>query len=446
MGRLFGTDGIRGVANADLTPELVLRVARAAATVLGRGAPGRVMIGRDTRLSGPLLEAACVAGVCSVGGEAVRCGILPTPALAYLTVRGDAMCGVMLSASHNPIEDNGVKIFGRDGFKLPDPVEDEIERLLEGPDALPRPAGAALGEVADDPGSADRYLAWLVSLARGRLDGVRIVVDCAYGAAYDLAPCLWRELGATVIPLNAAPDGARINVGCGSTHPAVLQEAVRREHADLGFAHDGDADRVIAADERGNIVDGDGIIGVCALHLAARGDLPGRRVVTTTMSNLGLEQALARAGIALERTAVGDRFVLERMRELDAPLGGEQSGHVIFLRHATTGDGLLTGVQLANVLLESGRRLSELASMIERLPQVLHNVRVEQKAGLLDRPEVRRAIEEAEHALGRRGRLFVRPSGTEPLVRVMVEAATQEEAEATATAVAWAIARAAVGE
>ncbi|MDQ7844608.1 MAG: phosphoglucosamine mutase [Armatimonadota bacterium] len=439
MGRLFGTDGIRGVANVDLTPELAFKVGRAAAHVLG-DAGGRFVIGHDTRLSGEMLEAALVAGICSTGGRVLRAGILPTPALAYLG-RVHRAVAVAISASHNPVEDNGIKFFGPDGFKLPDAVEDAIEASLDRHD-LRRAVGAEVGRTEVLPDAAERYADYVASLATARCDGLRVVVDCAFGAACPVAPLVWERLGATVIPINAAPDGSRINVDCGSTHPEVIQAAVREHGADLAFAHDGDADRVIAADETGRIVDGDAIMGVCALHLARANRLPGNVVVATVMSNLGLELALRRAGLRLERTRVGDRYVLERMRELDARLGGEQSGHVIFLDHATTGDGLVTAVQVVNVMMETGRRLSDLAAPIERFPQVLKNVRVAVRDGIGAHPAVQAAVGEAERRLRGRGRVLVRPSGTEPLVRVMVEADDAGEAEEVASLLADVIGRA----
>jgi len=436
--RLFGTDGVRGVANDDLTPELVFRLGRAAAHVLSADG-ARFLLGRDTRLSGPMLEAALVAAICSTGGTAIRAGILPTPAVAYLA-RSAAAVGVAISASHNPVEDNGVKFFGADGFKLPDPLEDAIEAALERGD-LRRPTGPAVGAVEEMADAAERYVGHVAGLAPAPAAGLRVVVDCAYGASAAVAPALWERLGATVFPINAEPDGARINVNCGSTSPEVAQAAVRAYGADIGFAHDGDADRVIAVDETGAVVDGDAIMGLCAMHLHAQGRLPGPVVVATVMSNLGLERALAGRGIRLERTRVGDRYVLERMRALGAALGGEQSGHVVFLDHATTGDGLVTAVQVVNVMLRSGARLSELSRPIDRYPQVLKNVRVASRDGVLDHPAVRRAVEHAQRRLADAGRVLVRPSGTEPLVRVMVEAEDLAEAEAVAAELIEIIAR-----
>ncbi len=368
------------------------------------------------------------------------CGILPTPAVAYLTRRLAASAGVVISASHNPIEDNGIKVFASDGYKLPDAVEDAIETVLDRHD-LPRAVGREVGgaEVLSD--AADIYVDHIASHAVGSLGGMRVVVDCAYGAACRVAPMLWERLGATVILINDEPDGARINVRCGSTNPEVIRQAVLEHGADVGFAHDGDADRVIAVDETGGIIDGDAIMGVCAMHLHTQGRLARRTVVATVMSNLGLEVALRRAGITLERTKVGDRYVLERMREFGATVGGEQSGHVIFLDHATTGDGALTAVQVVNVMLETGQRLSELAAPIERFPQVLLNVTVADRGTVTGHPAIEAAVADAERALGPRGRVLVRPSGTEPLVRVMVEAQDEGEAESLAGHLADLIAR-----
>jgi len=427
--RLFGTDGVRGVANGDLTPELVFRLGRAAAHVLSVDG-ARFLLGRDTRLSGPMLEAALVAAICSTGGTAIRAGIIPTPAAAYLARAVDAF-GLAISASHNPVEDNGLKLFGADGFKLPDAVEEAIEATLARTD-LRRPTGEGIGTVEEMPDAAERYVEYVADLAVQSAAGLRVVVDCAYGAATSVALPLWEHLGATVITINDTPDGARINVGCGSTSPGVVAQAVLEHGADVGFAHDGDADRVIAVDETGGVVDGDAIMGLCAMHLQGNDRLPGDVVVATVMSNLGLEVALRTRGIRLERTRVGDRYVLARMRELGAALGGEQSGHVIFLDHATTGDGLVTAVQVANVMLHTGRRLSELAAPIGRYPQVLKNVRISGRDGALDHPLVRTAVADAERRLADRGRVLVRPSGTEPVVRVMVEAEDAAEAEALA--------------
>ncbi len=421
MGRLFGTDGIRGIANADLSTDLADRVGRAAVYALLAGGRGRFAVGRDPRISGDLLEAALTAGVCSAGSDILRLGVLPTPGVAYLARRLGVDAGIVISASHNPVEDNGIKFFAPTGFKFPDAVEDRIEALVEDAPSRPRPIGVSVGHVIAVPDAAEQYLASLVGLARARLSGWRIVVDCAHGAVSAIAPRLWEQLGATVIAVCASPDGTNINAGCGSTHPRVIQEAVVAHHADVGFAHDGDGDRVIGADRRGRLVDGDTIMGITALHRAARGQLPGNLLVATVMTNLGLEVALRDAGIRLDRSRVGDRYVLERMLEMGARVGGEQSGHVIFLDHATTGDGLVTALQLVNVVLESGRSLEDLAAPFQRYPQILLNVRVVTPERWEHDREILEAVARAERRLLGCGRVLVRASGTEPLVRVMTE-------------------------
>ncbi len=438
--RLFGTDGIRGVANRDLTPELAMAVGRGLVATLGRTGP--FLIARDTRLSGEMLEAALVAGICAGGGDVERAGILPTPAVASLVRQLHRPCGVVLSASHNPIEDNGIKVFGPDGFKLPDEVEDRIEAAAARAGG-PRPVGVEVGRAGTLENAEDLYLESLTGLGLRPRPGLRVVVDCAYGAAYRVAPRLWQALGAEVIPLHDAPDGRRINVACGSTHPGPLvgiPQPLEQRGADVGFAHDGDADRVIAVDERGEVVDGDSIMAIAATDLAAGGRLSNGLVVATVMSNLGLEQALATSGIRLERARVGDRYVLEMMQARGATLGGEQSGHVIFLDEATTGDGLVTALHLADVMRRSGAALSALAAGFQRFPQVLHNVVVADRDRWESDGDVRAAIAAAEARLADRGRLLVRASGTEPLVRVMVEARDAAEAEAVARSVASVIA------
>jgi phosphoglucosamine mutase len=432
VGRLFGTDGIRGVANADLSTELVDRVGRAAVLVLAGTGRGRFALGRDPRISGDLLEAAMAAGMCSAGADVLRLGVLPTPGVAYLARTLSVNAGIVISASHNPVEDNGVKFFGETGFKLADAVEDAIEAAVAQAHRSPRPTGTAVGRILDIPDAAERYLAHVAKMARGRLTGWRVVVDCANGATSGIAPALWERLGATVIPLNAAPDGTNINAGSGSTHPEVIQSAVTTHGADLGFAHDGDGDRVIAADRHGYLVDGDTIMGITALRRQARGQLPGSLVVATVMSNLGFERALREAGIRLERVRVGDRYVLERMRETGAEIGGEQSGHVLFLDRATTGDGLITAVELVNVILESGRSLEELRAPFIRYPQVLLNVRVSDPGRWANDAEIAQAVAQAERRLRGRGRVLIRASGTEPLVRVMTECEDGEAAETVA--------------
>lgn len=441
MGRLFGTDGIRGIANADLSTELVDRVGRAAVHVLSENRRGRFAVGRDPRISGDLLEAALAAGICSAGSDVLRLGVLPTPGVAYLTRGLGVDAGVVISASHNPVEDNGVKFFAPTGFKLPDAVEARIEDAVEDAAQLPRPTGLAVGRITPIEDAGERYLAFLRRLGRGPLQGWRIAVDCANGATSALAPRLWESLGATVIPVCASPDGTNINVGCGSTHPEMIQQAVVTHRADVGFAHDGDGDRVIAADSRGRVVDGDVIMGIIALHRAARGQLPGNLLVATVMTNLGIEVALRAAGIRLERARVGDRYVLERMLETGARMGGEQSGHVIFLDQATTGDGLVTALQLTNVLLESGRPLEAMAGPFQRFPQVLLNVRVVTPERWQQDAEIVAAVARAERHLDGRGRVLVRASGTEPLVRVMTECEDAQTAQEVAVGLADLVSR-----
>lgn len=419
------------MANDTLTPELALAVGRAAACVLG---PGAYVLGRDTRISGPMLEAALTAGLCSGGARVLRAGILPTPAVAVLVRELGCAAGVVVSASHNPVEDNGIKFFGSDGRKLLDELEARIESLL-GEEGAPRPVGLGVGTAHDLPDAEDRYLRFL--LRHGPpARGLKVVVDCAFGAAYRVAPRLWEAAGAEVVALHAEPDGSRINVRCGSTHPEALQRAVREHRAHVGFAHDGDADRVVAVDERGRVVDGDLILTACARHLLQKGELDPPVVVATVMTNLGVERALQSSGIRVERAPVGDRYVLERMEELGAVLGGEQSGHVIFRRLSTTGDGLLTAVQLVRVMQETGRPLADLVADVVRLPQVLVNVPVGSKDRVLEDPRVRRRVEESRAALGARGRVLVRASGTEPVVRVMVEHEDAEVARKTAEGLA----------
>ncbi|ADG87328.1 phosphoglucosamine mutase [Thermobispora bispora] len=439
MGRLFGTDGVRGVAGRDLTAELAMDLAVAAANVLGdagelsagsgrRGRPVAV-VGRDSRASGEFLEAAVVAGLASSGVDVLRLGVLPTPAVAYLTSALGADLGVMLSASHNPAPDNGIKFFARGGFKLPDAVEDEIEARLG--ERRPRAVGAAVGRIREAYGEAERYVSHLLDSLPHRLDGLRIVVDCAHGAAHLVAPEALRRAGAQVETIGASPDGLNINDGVGSTHLETLQRAVVERGADLGVAYDGDADRCLAVTGGGEPVDGDQILAILALAMNAEGRLAKGTVVATVMSNLGLKIALERAGLKLVQTAVGDRYVLEAMQANGYNLGGEQSGHVIMLDHATTGDGLLTSLHLLARVAASGSSLTELAAVMTRLPQVLVNVRDVDKSKA-SAPELREAVAEAEAELGETGRVLLRPSGTEPIIRVMVEAGSQEHAESIA--------------
>ena len=430
---MFGTDGVRGIANShELSPELAYRLGRAGAYLLTQeteptqGRP-RLVIGMDTRASGEMLEAALVAGICSVGVDAIRVGVVTTPAVAYLASALQAQGGVMISASHNPAEYNGIKFFSASGYKLPDAVEDQLEDLVRSEeDTLPRPTGGGVGRVVEQPDAVEAYLAHVVSTVAANPEdrpwqGLKLVVDCANGASYRLAPEVYRRLGAEVIVLADSPNGVNINVHCGSTHPEDMQNAVRQHGAQLGIAHDGDADRVILADEKGELVDGDHVLAICGLHLLRTGRLPGKAVAATVLSNMGLELAVRQAGGSLVRTKVGDRYVLEAMLEQGLALGGEQSGHVIFLDHGTTGDGILTACQVVRILTETGEPLSRLASQMETLPQVMVNVPVARRDGALENPRIRQAVAAAEQALAGQGRVLVRPSGTEPLIRIMVE-------------------------
>jgi phosphoglucosamine mutase len=438
VARLFGTDGVRGVANRDLTPEMAFSIGRAAVLALGSGERPRFVVGRDTRISGLMLESALAAGACSAGGDVLRVGTVPTPAVAFMTADLGAQLGAVISASHNPAEDNGIKLFSGDGFKLPDDVEQEIERLID-EDGGVRPEGAAVGRIIDAVEEPGRYVDHLVAAAQAPLTGMRVVVDGANGAAWRLGPLTLRRLGATVEAVNAEPDGININAGCGATHPEVVARAVRDRGADAGVAFDGDADRAMFSDADGNVIDGDRVITACALSMQEAGRLPGDTVVVTVMANLGMRRALAEAGIEMMETQVGDRYVLEGMRRSGAALGGEQSGHVIFLDHATTGDGLLTAVRFLSLAPSTGRTVGELAAQMTAFPQVLENVRVERPGEAAASEAVREAVAVAEADLGARGRILVRSSGTEPVVRVMVEAESEEEARRHAASVAEAV-------
>ncbi|GAC1425475.1 MAG: phosphoglucosamine mutase [Candidatus Velthaea sp.] len=430
MGRLFGTDGVRGVANADLTPELAFKIGRAGAAVVARDiAPEHpILVGRDTRMSGPMLEAAIVAGITSTGRNVVLLGVAPTPAVASITTRIGAAAGVMISASHNPVEDNGIKFFGADGFKLSDAIEDEIEALLDSPD-LARPTHDGVGIATHQRGLVDRYFATLIE-AGADLSGLTVVVDAAYGAAFAVGPRAFSRLGARVVALHAEDDGSRINVACGTTHMSALAEAVRRESADgharaVGVAFDGDADRALFVDETGAILSGDHVMLIVAKDLKSRGELAGDTVVGTVMSNVGLERAFEREGIRLIRAAVGDRYVLETMRAGGFGFGGEQSGHIIDLQQNTTGDGPMTAVKLLSIVARSGKSLHDLAAALTVYPQILVNVRVENKSVLESDALVRAAIDDAQRRLAGDGRILVRASGTEPLIRVMIEGSDQ---------------------
>jgi phosphoglucosamine mutase len=430
--RLFGTDGVRGLANRELTAELALDLSVAAAHVLGEtgafaGHRPRAVVGRDSRASGEFLEAAVVAGLASAGVDVARVGVLPTPAVAHLTAVRDADIGVMLSASHNPMPDNGIKFFARGGHKLADAIEDAVESRLGEP--WNRPTGADVGRVVDDNDAAHEYVGFLVSTLAGQaLSGVRVVIDCANGAASNVAAETFARAGADVTTIHDTPDGLNINQNCGSTNMQSLRATVLDRGADFGIALDGDADRCLAVDASGDLVDGDQILAVLALALRASGRLAHESVVSTVMSNLGFRQAMQREGIAVVATAVGDRYVLEAMRSFGYTLGGEQSGHLVMSEFATTGDGVMTALHLAAQVAATGRTLSDLAAVMHRFPQVLVNVPDVDKLRV-DAPAIAAAVAEEERALGDDGRVLLRPSGTEPLVRVMVEADTAERAK-----------------
>jgi len=430
--RLFGTDGVRGVANKDLTPELALRLGRAAGHVLG--GPGHsVLIGRDTRRSGRMLEGALAAGLCSVGMEVRLVGHVPTPGLALLAKTNGYVAGVVISASHNPAPDNGIKFFDHRGLKLPDRVEDEIEKGMGDQEALPRPTEGGIGLVGDARGLVKAYEEFLVSKAP-RLEGLRIVLDCANGSTYRVAPPVFAHAGAEVVTLFDTPDGLNINDHCGSTYPAALQRAVVERKADAGFAFDGDGDRVVIADEKGGLHDGDFVLALAARHFARHGRLSPKLVVGTVMTNGGMEATLARDGIRLERTQVGDRYVWEAMERLDAQFGGESSGHVIFREYATTGDGILTALEVLHLMAAEGRPLSALGAEIEFWPQVTENVRAARRREWEEVRGFKDAYDRARANLGSTGRLVVRPSGTEPVLRITVEARSETIASSTASA------------
>lgn len=436
---LFGTDGVRGLANGPLTADLALTLAQATAVVLGQGrianarkAAGRrltAVVARDPRISGHFLAAAVSAGLASSGVDVLDAGVLPTPAAAFLVGDVDADFGVMISASHNPAADNGIKIFARGGVKLPDEVERRIEEAMTGPKLLP--TGGAVGRIRRFADAEDRYVVHLLASLRQRLHGIHVVLDCANGAASGVSPETFRDAGAKVTVIGADPDGLNINDGIGSTHLDVLQAEVVRVGADLGIAHDGDADRCLAVDADGRIIDGDQIMAILAVSMKNRGLLRDDTLIATVMSNLGLHRAMAAHGISVETTGVGDRYVLERMNAGRYSLGGEQSGHVIMSEFATTGDGVLTGLHLAAEMARTGKSLAELASVMTVFPQVLINVKGVERSRATD-DDVVAAVAEAESELGDSGRVLLRPSGTEPLVRVMVEAATEEDARAVA--------------
>jgi phosphoglucosamine mutase len=435
MARLFGTDGVRGLANRELTAELALDLSIAAAHVLAElgtfaGHRPRAVVGRDPRASGDFLEAAVSAGLASAGVDVIRVGVLPTPAVAHLTESLGVDLGVMLSASHNPAPDNGIKFFSRGGLKLADEVEEAIEARIG--EQWDRPIGAGVGRITDLPDGEQRYVDYLVSTVPNRLDGLKIVVDEAHGAAFRVSPEALRRLGAEVVEIGVNPDGLNINDGCGSTHLDLLRAAVLEHQADAGIAHDGDADRCLAVDASGEVIDGDQIIAILALTLREHGNLSKDTVVATVMANLGFKIAMEREGLTVIETAVGDRYDLEAMRAGGLSIGGEQSGHVILLDHANTGDGVLTGLHLLARVAETGKPLGELAAVMRRLPQILINVKGVDKSRVHSATQISEAVRAAELELGESGRVLLRPSGTEPMVRVMVEAESHDLAESIA--------------
>ena len=440
MGRLFGTDGVRGVANSELTPELAFKIGRAGAYVLTSAAhKPKILVGRDTRISGEMLESALIAGICSVGAQAVCVGVIPTPAIAYLVRTQGFDAGVMISASHNPFEHNGIKYFNSEGYKLSDEIEERIEAIiLDNAEEISRPTHENVGRISHDSTLCEKYIKFAASTTEVRLDGMKIAIDCANGASSVTAQKALEILGAEVSVINNSPDGININADCGSTHIEGLMRYVTEVGADMGLAFDGDADRVLAVSEKGEYVDGDKIMAICALDLKARGKLKKNTIVATVMSNLGLFVMGREKGLNIEKTKVGDRYVLEEMLKSDYSIGGEQSGHVILLEHNTTGDGLVTGIQLASAVKKSGKTLSALAGVMDVYPQVLINAKVktENKERYTEDAEIMAAIEKIEAEFANNGRVLIRPSGTEPLVRVMIEGKDESVIRARAEALA----------
>lgn len=431
MGRLFGTDGVRGIANEYLTPELAFNLGRAATYYFGKkGQQPVLLIGRDTRISGQMLESALAAGICAAGGKAILAGVIPTPAIAYLTKTTQAMAGVVISASHNPYPDNGIKFFAGTGYKLPDKIEDELEEIITHSLAtMKRPIDDGIGTIEYQHDLIEKYIEHCLSTTSVSLVGMKIVLDCANGAAYEVVPKVLRHLGAEVIVINDQPSGTNINDHCGSTHLVGLQQAVLEHHADVGIANDGDADRCLAVDEQGQIVDGDHIMVICAKQLKQSGHLAKDTLVATVMSNIGLHQAMKNVGIKVVVTPVGDRYVLEKMREQGFALGGEQSGHIVFQEYCTTGDGLITALQLLSAMVKTKKTMSELNAAMTTFPQLLVNVRVASKQGWEQNERIQEAIAKGNDDLGEEGRILVRPSGTEPLIRVMAEGPVQAKLE-----------------
>lgn len=440
MGQIFGTDGVRGIANVELTNELAYKLGRVGAYVLSKGKEkAKVIIGKDTRISGDMLESSLIAGILSAGGDVIKAGVVPTPAIAYLVRDMKLDAGVVISASHNPAEYNGIKFFNHLGLKLSDAIEAEIEDyLLNDKDIPVVNTGLTIGRKTEMYKAAELYESYVRSTVKTSFNGLKIAIDAANGAAFDIGAKTFKDLGAEVMVINNSPDGININLNCGSTHMDHLAKIVLEGDFDLGLAFDGDADRLLAVDEKGRLVDGDRIMNICARGMRDRGELKGNTVVATVMSNMGLEVALKPEGIEVAKTKVGDRYVLEEMLKEGYTLGGEQSGHVIFLNHNTTGDGLMTGVQLTAALVESGKKMSELYDMMESFPQVLRNAKIdnEMKARYHEDPEVAAKIAEIESVFAGNGRVLIRPSGTEPLVRVMIEGKDQAVLEKYATELA----------
>lgn len=441
MARLFGTDGVRGEANVTLLPEMAYRLGRAATIYFGKESEEQplIIIGRDTRISGEMFESALTAGICSAGGRAMLAGIIPTPAIAYLARKHKAKAGIVISASHNPFHDNGIKFFGGDGYKLPDAVEDELEAIvhqLETDDNYPRPTAEHIGHIEYRTDLLNQYMEFVLSTCKERFDGVKVVLDCANGAAYEAMPKILRHLGANVKVIHALPNGTNINDGCGSTHLESLQKAVLENGADFGIAHDGDADRCLCVDEKGQVIDGDHILVMCAMDMMKEGKLPYNTVVTTVMANIGFHQAIKKAGGRAEITKVGDRYVLENMLKNGYKIGGEQSGHIIFTDYSTTGDGLITALQVLSSLKRSGRKASDLTALMTTYPQLLVNVKVATKEGWETNEAIKEAIAEGDKELGENGRILVRPSGTEPLIRVMAEGPDQAQLDRICHAIA----------
>lgn len=430
MSRLFGTDGIRGVANQELRPELAFKVGRAVAHILCNHKEGSILVGKDTRISGDMLESALVAGITSMGIDVILLGVIPTPAVAYLTRKYKALAGVVISASHNPGEYNGIKFFNNDGLKLPDEVEDKIEEIMDSEEVDNiRPIAAEVGRVIIEKNSAKEYKEYLKSTINIDLTGMKIAMDCGHGALYKIGPETIRELNGQVLVVNDSPDGMNINKDCGSTNPDIVRNLVLEEKADIGISFDGDGDRIIAVDNEGNLIDGDHILAICATNLKEKGKLTNNTVVGTVMTNMGLDLYLKENGMDIIKTAVGDRYVLEEMLQSDYVIGGEQSGHIIFLEYNTTGDGLATGLHLLEVVKETGKSLAELNKLMTNYPQVLVNAKVDnsKKYKYLEDEVIKNEIDKIEKLFHGQGRVVIRPSGTEPLVRVMIEGKNQEE-------------------